>query len=62
MPLESYEQTRPWAKDIAYAVQMRMMPPWFADPRYGHFANDISLSDQQIATLVAWAAASAPAA
>ncbi len=31
------------------------MPPWFADPRFGHFSNDPSLTPQQIATLVAWA-------
>ena len=34
------------------AVEMKMMPPWFADPRYGHFANDASLTEQQIATIV----------
>jgi len=61
MPLVTYEQTRPWAGKIAAAVEMRMMPPWFADPRYGHFANDPSLSEQQIATIAAWAKAGAPA-
>src|SRR5271168_5109590 len=61
MPLVTYEQTRPWAGAMAHAVGMRMMPPWFADPRYGHFADDVSLSDQQIATISAWAAAGAPA-
>src|SRR5271170_2349271 len=35
MPLVSYEQTRPWARKMADAVEMKMMPPWFADPRYG---------------------------
>src|SRR5437879_190447 len=49
MPLVSYEQARPWARKIADAVQMRMMPPWFADARYGHFANDPSLNEQEIA-------------
>jgi hypothetical protein len=61
MALVSYEQIRPWAAAIADAVQMKMMPPWFADPRYGHFANDPSLSERQIATIVAWAKAGAPA-
>jgi Copper type II ascorbate-dependent monooxygenase, C-terminal domain len=61
MPLETYEQTRPWANAIVHAVEMKMMPPWFADPRYGHFANDSSLTDQQIATIVTWARAGAPA-
>jgi hypothetical protein len=61
MALVTYEQTRPWAEKMAAAVQMRMMPPWFADPRYGHFANDPSLSAEQIATIAGWAKAGAPA-
>lgn len=61
MPFVSYQQTRPWAEAIAHAVQTRMMPPWFADPRYGHFQNDPSLTEQQIATVSQWAAAGAPA-
>jgi Copper type II ascorbate-dependent monooxygenase, C-terminal domain len=55
MPFTTYEQTRPWAQKIAGAVEMKMMPPWFADPRYGHFANDPSLTEEQIATISAWA-------
>jgi hypothetical protein len=31
------------------------MPPWFADPRYGHFSNDRRLTDGEIHTLVTWA-------
>jgi hypothetical protein len=61
MPLVTYEETRPWAQKIASAVQSRMMPPWFADPRYGHFSNDPSLTAQQIAAILAWANAEAPA-
>ena len=61
MPLVTYEQTRPWADAMVHAVQARMMPPWFADPRFGHFANDASLSEQEIATFSAWVAAGAPA-
>ena len=57
MPLVTYEQTRPWAGPMAHAVEMKMMPPWFADSRYGHFSNDASLSDQQISTILAWSAA-----
>jgi len=30
------------------------MPPWFADPQYGKFANDASLSQRDIKTLVSW--------
>ena len=60
-PLVTYEQTKPRGSAIAHAVEMRMMPPWFADPRYGHFANDSSLTEQQIATILGWASADAPA-
>src|ERR1700680_3343125 len=61
MPLVTYEQTRPWAPAIAKAVQNKMMPPWFADSRFGHFSNDPSLTEQQIATILAWVKAGAPA-
>src|SRR5271170_5203467 len=61
MPLVTYEQTRPWAAQITSAVEMKMMPPWFADPRYGHFANDPSLTEEQISIIAAWEKAGAPA-
>jgi mono/diheme cytochrome c family protein len=61
MPLVTYEQTRPWASAVARSVQSGMMPPWFADPRFGHFSNDPSLTPQQVATILAWVAAGVPA-
>jgi Copper type II ascorbate-dependent monooxygenase, C-terminal domain len=61
MPLVTYEQTRPWAGVIAGAVQSKTMPPWFADPRYGHFSNDPSLSPQEIATITSCAEGGAAA-
>jgi hypothetical protein len=61
MALDTYEQTRPFAAAIAASVAAKTMPPWFADPRIGRFANDPSLTAAQIATLVAWAHAGEPA-
>ena len=61
MPFVTYEKTRPWAAAIKQAVQSKQMPPWFADPHYGKFANDPSLTSQQIAVISAWADAGAPA-
>jgi hypothetical protein len=55
MKFMSYPQVRPWAKAIKAAVATRKMPPWFADPHYGTFANDRSLSEREIDTLVTWA-------
>jgi hypothetical protein len=61
MPLITYTQSRPFARAIATDVSQRKMPPWFADPTVGHFANDPSLSTEEIATLVSWADSNAPA-
>jgi hypothetical protein len=60
MALLTYEQVRPWARSIKSKVESRQMPPWFADPQYGHFANDRSLAQRDIDTLVRWADAGAP--
>ena len=58
--LLTYDEARPWATSIKRVVQQKIMPPWFADPGYGHFANDRSLSAKEISTLVAWVNAGAP--
>ncbi len=58
--LLSYEQARPWAKAMKEAVRLKKMPPWFADPQYGKFSNDRSLSQKEIETIAAWAEAGAP--
>jgi hypothetical protein len=55
MSFMTYKDTRPWAKAMKTAVLTRQMPPWFADPNYGHFANDKRLSESDIKTIVAWA-------
>lgn len=60
MSLLDYKSARPWAKAIKEAVIARKMPPWFADPSIGHFANDPRLSDGDIATLRVWADNGAP--
>jgi mono/diheme cytochrome c family protein len=55
MSFLTYDSTRPWAKAIKQAVVTKKMPPWFADPHYGKFGNDRTLSQSEIDTLVAWA-------
>src|SRR3954447_3523100 len=54
MPFVSYAQTRPWAKAIREAVVTRKMPPWFAEPGYGDFGNNPSLSKADIETITKW--------
>ena len=62
MSLETYAETRPWAKAIRQRVITRTMPPWHIDKTVGiqKFQNDISLSDDQIATIVRWVDEGAP--
>ena len=62
MSLMTYEETRPWARAIKDKVSTRTMPPWYIDKNVGvqGFKYDRSLSDDQIATLVAWVDAGAP--
>ena len=61
MPLLTYTQARAKAKSIDQMVRSRKMPPWFADPQFGHFANDPSLSADEIQTITAWVESGTPA-
>lgn len=54
MSLLDYKTARPYARAIRAAVESRKMPPWFADPQYGHFSNDPSLPEKEIQTIRAW--------
>jgi len=62
MSLMTYQEARPWAKSIKAKVAARDMPPWFIDKNIGvqHFANENSLTDDQIATIVKWVDEGAP--
>jgi hypothetical protein len=62
MSLITYEETRPWAKSIKQKVATRNMPPWHLDKTVGiqQFKNDMSLTDEQISTIVRWVDAGAP--
>ena len=48
----TYEETRPLAANIKRVVLTKKMPPWYADPQYGHFSNVHTLTPEQIRTLV----------
>src|SRR5215470_5849609 len=56
MSLVTYEETRPWAKSMRQRVITRQMPPWHIDRTVGvqQFKNDMSLTDEQIDTIVKW--------
>ncbi|MDB5353313.1 MAG: Peroxiredoxin [Planctomycetota bacterium] len=52
--LLTYDDARRWSASIKEVVDDRRMPPWHADPRFGHFENDRRLSPKDRATLMAW--------
>src|SRR4051794_28322380 len=54
MSLITYRDVRPWASAIRRRVVSREMPPWTADPQYGHFRRDPRLSDDEVRTLARW--------
>jgi hypothetical protein len=56
MSLLTYQDARPWARDMKRRVLERSMPPWFIDKTVGiqKFSNDMSLTDEEIATIVKW--------
>lgn len=60
MALRTYEEARPWARSIKNVLLTGQMPPWFADPAHGKFANDARLSETEIATVVRWVDEGAP--
>lgn len=52
--LMNYKDAAAWADNIKEVVTEGRMPPWHADPKVGHFANDRRLSDAEKTTLLAW--------
>ena len=62
MALTTYAEVRPWARSIKSHVVTREMPPWHIDRNIGiqKFKNDISLTDEQIATIETWVDNGAP--
>jgi hypothetical protein len=60
MPLQTYAQVAARKDVISYMTSTHRMPPWGARRGVGEWANDASLSDRDLADLVAWAKAGAP--
>jgi len=56
MQLSTYDQVRPWAPLIQYKVAQREMPPYAYDHGVGiqDLEGDWRLSDEDVATVVAW--------
>ncbi len=58
--LTTFEEVERRTTGIEEVVDLRRMPPWHADPRFGEFANDRSLTSLERATILAWIEQGAP--
>jgi mono/diheme cytochrome c family protein len=58
--LMTYEQARPWAKDIKEEVLERRMPPWQAVKGFGEFKDDRGMTQEDIELISAWVEGGAP--
>lgn len=59
--LLTYEDARNRSSFIAYVVKERFMPPWFADPSYRSFHNQVVLTDDEVEIIRQWAETGASA-
>jgi len=58
--MTEYKLVQGFAPMIREVVRTQRMPPWHADPHYGQFDNDRSLTAAQKQRLVHWVEAGAP--
>ncbi len=58
--MSEYNMIKGFAPMIREVIRTKRMPPWHADPHYGEYSNDRSLSDMQAETIVHWIEAGAP--
>ena len=58
--MTNYAIVRDYAGSILHEISAKHMPPWHADPAYGRFQNDMSLSVEDERKLIQWVTAGAP--
>jgi mono/diheme cytochrome c family protein len=58
--MKDYATVKGFAPMIREAIRTDTMPPWHPDPLVGKFKHDVSLSNDQIKTIVHWVEAGAP--
>ena len=58
--MSDHATVRAWAPMMREVLRTGRMPPWQADPRYGHFADTLALPPAERRTLVRWIETGAP--
>lgn len=52
--MDSYAEVAGWAETMREVVADQRMPPWHANPRFGHFSNDNRMPDEERQILNQW--------
>ena len=58
--LTEYGEVSGWAETIAEVVRDKRMPPWHANPEFGHFQNDRTMPEEEKELIYQWVKAGAP--
>jgi peroxiredoxin/mono/diheme cytochrome c family protein len=58
--LTDYDEVIGWGEMMLEVIELRRMPPWHADPRYGKFIGARTMPEEDRATLAAWVAQGMP--
>jgi len=58
--MTDYNMVRGFSPMIREVIRTKRMPPWHADPHFGEFSNDRSLSIQETQDIVHWVEAGSP--
>ncbi len=59
-PLVAYDEVVGWAEMMREVINEGRMPPWFANPEHGKFANDARMSDEEKRQFNQWCANGCP--
>ena len=59
--LTTYDEVKNRSEMVAEVVREERMPPWYADPKYGHFINAPGMTADERDKVVAWVNADCPA-
>jgi peroxiredoxin len=53
-PMTTYDEVHGWGEMIREVVDETRMPPWYANPEHGKFANECRLSEEEKNLIALW--------
>ena len=58
--LTDYDEVAGWGEMIEEVVREQRMPPWHANPKFGHFSNENRLTDREKEAIYQWVSDGCP--